>query len=399
METNKETYDLVAKTFKGLENVLATELKNLGASEIKVLNRAVSFKADKALMYKANLWLRTALSVLKPIHVFKARNEVDLYKGIGEIEWSDYFNVDDTVAINTTVNSPYFNNSQFVALKAKDAIVDQFRNKFGKRPSIDTENPTILLNIHLSEDECDVSIDSSGDSLHKRGYRVNSTIAPINEVLAAGMILLSGWDMKSNFLDPMCGSGTLPIEAALIAYNIPPGIFRKEFGFENWKDFDKDLFESIYNDDEDDSYEFKHQISGSDISAGTIRIAMDNAKNACLGNKISFQVKSFESYTPTTEFGTVMINPPYGERLKKNNIQEFYQLIGNQLKRNFAGHNVWILSGNKEALDFIGLHPSKKITLFNGAIECKFQNFNIYEGSLKAKKIDQPLKKLDRKPL
>ena len=398
METNKEMYDLVAKTFKGLENVLAIELKNLGASDIKVLNRAVSFKGDKALMYKTNLWLRTALTILKPIRTFKTRNEADLYKGISEIDWSEYLNVDDTLCIDATVSSPYFNNSQFVALKAKDAIVDQFRTKFGKRPSIDTEKPTIVLNIHLTEDDCDVSIDSSGESLHKRGYRVNSTIAPLNEVLAAGMILLSGWEGKSNFIDPMCGSGTLPIEAALIGYNIPPGIFRKEFGFEKWKDFDSDLFETVYNDDSE-SADFKHRIIGSDISGGTIRIATDNAKNAFLGNKITFEVKSFESYTPSLEGGTVMINPPYGERLKKTNMQEFYQLIGNQLKRNFAGYDVWLISGNKEALDFLGLHPSKKIVLFNGAIECKFQNFNIYEGSLKAKKNDQMIKKLDRNTL
>jgi putative N6-adenine-specific DNA methylase len=382
----KQDFELVAKTFKGLENILADELTKIGAKDVNVLNRAVSYKGDKALMYKSNLHLRTALNVLKPIYSFKARNEEELYKGISEVDWSEYMDVNDTLAINSMVSSPYFNHSQFVALKSKDAIVDQFKSKFGKRPSIDTENPTLLLNIHLTNDTCQLSLDSSGESLHKRGYRVNSGIAPLNEVLAAGMIQLTGWDGDSNFYDPMCGSGTLPIEAALIAYNIPPGIFRKEFGFEKWNDFDPDLLESIYNDDSN-SRDFNFQIFGSDISAGAIRIASDNAKNAFLTNKIKLSVSSIESFIPPQEKGTVVFNPPYGERLKKNNIEEMYQLIGNQLKKYYSGYDVWILSGNMDALDSVGLHPSKKYSLLNGSIECKFQRYTIYSGSLKAKKI------------
>ncbi|MDP4209963.1 MAG: THUMP domain-containing protein [Bacteroidota bacterium] len=388
METGKIEFELVAKTFKGLEEVLADELIRLGAADVKVLNRAVSFKGDNAMMYKANLWLRTALKVLKPIGTFKARSEVELYNGISQIDWSEYFTVDDTFAIDTMVSSPYFNHSQFVALKSKDAIVDQFREKFNKRPSVDSDNPMIMINIHLTEDECVVSMDSSGDSLHRRGYRLNSTIAPINEVLAAGMILLSGWDGNSNFIDPMCGSGTLPIEAALIAYNIPPGIFRKSFAFENWKDFDSDLFEEIYNDDSD-SREFQHQIIGADISAGAIRIANENAKNAFLTNKIKFEVKAFEGHYPPDGEGIMIMNPPYGERIKKNNIQEFYQTIGSQLKRHFSGFDVWIISSNKDALDYIGLHPSKKVTLYNGAIECKYQRFAMYSGSKRTRKPEE----------
>jgi putative N6-adenine-specific DNA methylase len=229
-------------------------------------------------------------------------------------------------------------------------------------------------------------LDSSGESLHKRGYRVNSGLAPINEVLAAGLIQLAGWDGDCNFFDPMCGSGTIPIEAALIAYNIPPGIFRKEFGFEKWRDFDPDLLESIYNDDSS-SREFKYQIFGSDVSAGAIRIASENAKNAFLTNKIKLSIASFESLVPPQEKGVVLFNPPYGERLKKNNILEMYQMIGNRLKGFYTGYDVWILSGNKDAIDFIGLHPSKKISLLNGSIECKFQRYNIYSGSKKIKKV------------
>lgn len=385
MGTDTEKFELVAKTFKGLENVLARELSDLGAENVTLLNRAVSFQGNKAMMYKTNLWLRTALKILKPIYTFKAKNEEELYKGIYEIKWSDYLGTDDTLAINSVVNSPYFNHSQFVALKSKDAIVDQFRNNSGKRPSVDTENPGILIDIHVSDDECIVSLDSSGESLHKRGYRVNSTIAPINEVLAAGLILLSEWDCKSNFIDPMCGSGTLPIEAALIAYNIPPGIFRKEFGFEKWNDFDADLFEEIYNDDNEERT-FEHQIIGYDISAGVLRIAMDNVKNAFLTNKINLEVRDFEELIPPEGKNLIMMNPPYGERLKKDNIEIFYQSIGNRLKRHFTGTDIWIISGNKEALEYIGLHPTKKHTLYNGAIECKFQLFNIYEGSKKPKK-------------
>lgn len=385
METGKN-FELIAKTFKGLENVLAGELTAIGAKDVKVLNRAVSFRGDNTLLYKANLWLRTALKILKPLKTFTARNEVELYKGIAQIDWSEYLDVDDTLSINTVVSSPYFNHSQFVALKAKDAIVDQFRAKFNKRPSVDTENPTILLNIHLTDDVCDVSIDSSGESLHKRGYRLNSTIAPINEVLAAGMIMLSGWDGNKNFIDPMCGSGTLPIEAALIAYNIPPGIFRKEFGFEKWKDFDPDLFETVYNDDSQ-SRDFKYKIFGSDMAAGAIRIASENVKNAFLTNKIDLQVEVFENVRPPEDGSIVIFNPPYGERIKKTNIQEFYQSIGNHLKKNFAGCEAWIISGNKEALEYIGLHPSKKMTLFNGAIECKYQCFTMYSGSQRLKKL------------
>jgi putative N6-adenine-specific DNA methylase len=384
LENKNNQFQMIAKTFKGLEEVLAKELENLGAAEVKILNRAVGFKGDNMMMYKANLWLRTALTILKPINKFKARHDIEIYEGFMKINWEDYFDVQNTFAIDAVVNSQYFNHSQFVALKAKDAIVDQFRNKYNKRPSVDTEKPDIWINIHVSEDECIVSLDSSGESLHKRGYRVNSTIAPINEVLAAGMIMLSDWNGQCDLIDPMCGSGTIPIEAALIAYNIPPGLFRKEFGFEKWKDFDADLFEEVYNDDSS-SRDFEYQIYASDISAGAIRIASDNARNASLHNKINFQIISFEGLIPEDENGFIITNPPYGERIKKNNIEDFYKSIGDHLKKNFTGYEAWIISGSKEGIEQIGLHPSKKIALYNGAIECKYQRFVMYSGSKKVK--------------
>lgn len=382
VKTLENSSFLVAKTLKGLEEVLANEITALGAQNVKILNRAVSYSGDKAMIYRTNLNLRTALKILKPINVFKAKNEVELYKGIYNINWADYMSVENTLSIFTTVSSQYFNHTQYVALKAKDALVDQFRNSFGKRPSIDTNNPDIHIHLHLVEDECTVLLDSSGEPLNKRGYRVNSLIAPINEVLAAGMILLSGWDGDSNFIDPMCGSGTLPIEAALIAYKIPPGIFRKQFAFEKWKDFDKDLFEEIYNEDYPER-KFEHKIIAADISSGAVRIATENAKNAFVQNKIEFITQSFEKLTPPEEGGIVMMNPPYGERLKKNDIESFYERIGNQLKKSFTGYEAWIISNNKEALKKVGLKPSAKIPLINGALECNFLRYNLYKGSKK----------------
>ncbi len=375
---------IIVKTFKGLEEVLSNEISALGAENVTILNRAVSFTGDKAMIYKANIHLRTALKILKPISKFKARNEVDLYKGIYNINWGDYMDVDNTLAIFTVVNSDFFNHTQYVALKAKDAVVDQFKNTFGKRPSIDTTNPDIHIHLYLADDECNVLLDSSGEPLNKRGYRVNSTLAPINEVLAAGMILLSNWDGNSNFIDPMCGSGTIPIEAALIAYNIPPGLFRTQFAFEKWKDFDKDLFEEVYNDGLPER-KFEHKIIAADISAGAVRIAIDNAKNAFLQNKIEFITQSFEKLVPPEGGGLVMMNPPYGERLKRNDLESFYEKIGNQLKKSYSGYEAWIISSNKEAIKRIGLKPSLRIPLINGALECNFLRYNLYKGSKKNK--------------
>lgn len=383
MENKFETSKLVAKTFKGLEDVLFDELKSLGAKNLIKGNRAVEFEGDKAMMYKANFHLRTALRILKSIAEFKVQNEHDLYNAIQTIDWSDYFGLTDTFAVDSVVNSNHFSHSKYVALKVKDAIVDQFRAKYKKRPFVDTDNPDIRISIHISNDICTVSLDSSGESLHKRGYRIKTNKAPLNEVLAAGMILLSGWDKQRIFIDPMCGSGTLIIEAAMIAHNIPPGMYRESFGFETWKDFDADLLESIY---EEDIPETKNEIRilGSDTSEIAIRIARENVSNANLKRKIDLLIKPIENYNPPSDEGGIVItNPPYGERIKKNEINGFYKLLGDTFKKRYPGFEIWLLSSNLEAIKHIGLKPNKKLTLFNGPLECKFLNYSMYQGSKK----------------
>lgn len=385
MDSKNDSFKLVAKTFKGLEEVLQNELTQLGATDLNIGNRMVEFTGNKELMYRANFHLRTALRILKPIAEFKVKNEKELYDSIQTIVWSDYFDLKNTFAVDSVVYSEHFSHSKYVALKVKDAIVDQFREKFQKRPYVDTEDADINISIHISNDICTVSLDSSGDSLHKRGYRLKTTKAPLNEVLAAGMILLSGWDKQSVLIDPMCGSGTLIIEAAMIANNIPPGIYRKKFGFETWKDFDSDLLEKIY---EEDSPEIntKIEIIGSDISEIAIRISKENITNAGLKNKIELHVSPIDNYTPpSVQTGVLITNPPYDERIKINEINTFYKTLGDSFKNKYKGYEVWLLSSNFEAIKHIGLRPTQKITLFNGPLECKFLNYSIYEGSKKSK--------------
>lgn len=377
---------MVAKTHFGLEEVLAEELRKLGAEEVEVLNRAVAFSGDKTLMYKANLCLRTALRILVPIHKFKAHNEETLYQGVQEVDWSNYLEVDDTLAIDTAVSSDFFNHSQYVALKAKDAIVDQFRERTGQRPSVDLNRPTVRLNLHVFKDECTLSLDSSGESLHKRGYRQDTNIAPLNEVLAAGLVLLSGWDGKSNFIDPMCGSGTILIEAAMYAINMPPGIHRISFGFMEWKDYDKALWEKIVEEAKGKiDQEYAYKIVGSDLSRKTADIAKANIEFAGLDEDIRISVAPFEEKEPPKGGGIMICNPPYGERLQKSDIDAFYKMIGDQLKKAYAGYDCWILSSNMGALKQVGLRPSRKITLYNGSLECRFLKYSMYEGSKKAK--------------
>lgn len=385
--TQPEHYPMIAKTLAELEDVLAEELINLGADEVEIGTRMVSFKGDKALMYKANVHCRTALRVLKPICHFKAETADEVYEAVKGVNWDEYLSLDKTFSVDDVVYSHIFSHSKFVAYKVKDAIADWFTEKYGKRPSVSVTNPDIVFNIHVAHNKCTLSMDSSGKSLHKRGYRIAQTDAPLNEVLAAGMILKSGWRGESTFIDPMCGSGTILIEAAMIALGIPPGIHRQHFAFEKWTDFDEELFSNIYNDDSG-SREFSHRIIGSDISPKAIAIAEKNIKNAGLKKQIELEVKPLQKYTeaPQPE-GVLMTNPPYGERLKVEDLEELYAMIGERLKHVFMGYDAYVLSYKKECFDKIGLKPTNRFFLFNGQLECEMREYEIFSG--KRKELDK----------
>lgn len=375
-------HELIAKTFMGLEPVLAKELTQLGANDVQIGRRMVSFKGDKELMYRANFQLHTAIRILKPIKHFKALSADDVYDGVKTIDWSEYIGVDKTFAVDSVVFSEEFRHSKFVAYKVKDAIVDQFREKTGKRPNISITNPDIRLHIHVAEDQCTLCLDSSGESLHRRGYRQESVEAPLNEVLAAGMIMMTGWQGETDFIDPMCGSGTLLIEAALIARNMAPGLFRKEFAFEKWPDFDADLFDKIYNDDSQER-EFNHHIYGYDVDIKAVNTARLNAKAAGLTNDITVEQQDFKDFTQPKEKSILVTNPPYGERISTPDLLGTYRMIGERLKHQFAGNDAWILSYREECFDQIGLKPSIKIPVYNGSLECEFRKYQMFDGKMK----------------
>ncbi len=377
-----ETFEMVAKTLYGLEEILAEELLALGANDLQIGRRMVSFTGDKELLYKANFHCRTALRILKPIYHFKAKDADTVYKEVKKVEWEKYLSLDKTFAIDSVIYSEDFNHSKFVAYRTKDAIVDYFIEKFKKRPSVRVNNPDLYINIHISHNDCTLSIDSSGESLHKRGYRVDQTEAPLNEVLAAGMILKTGWKGESNFVDPMCGSGTLVIEAAMIAWIIAPGIHRKEFAFQKWVDYDEELFDRIYND-ESGEREFAFHCYGSDISQAAIDIALENIRSAGLMKYIDLKVKPFQQYTEAPKPGILVTNPPYGERISSRDLLGLYNMIGERLKHVFMGYKAWILSYKDECFDKIGLRPSEKIKLMNGSLECEYRCYELFEGTNK----------------
>jgi len=378
-------FKMVAKTLFGFEEILAKELRYLGAQNVETGVRMVSFYGDKGFMYKANLALRTALKILKPIKEFRVFNDKSLYKGIQNIDWSEYISENQTFVIDTTINSEVFNHSQFVALKAKDAIVDQFRERTGKRPNINKDFPDLRINIHIQKEICTVSLDTSGNSLHHRGYRTATNIAPINEVLAAGMLLLSGWEGQSDFIDPMCGSGTILAEAAMIACNIPANINRKEFAFEKWNDWDNELFDKIVDSLLNKTRDFHYTIKGYDKAPSAVTKAKDNIKNANLDEYINISQENFFDTRKETEGKLFMLfNPPYGERLDIN-LERFYREIGDTFKQNYPNTEAWFITANLEALKFVGLRPSRKIKLFNGKLESRLVKYEIYEGSKKGK--------------
>ena len=378
---------MTAKTFKGLEEVLAQELTELGANDVLIERRAVSFMGDKALLYRANHCLRTAIRILveiaKPQRLEiskKTKPEDALYEAVKAIDWSRYMTADTTFAIDATVYSETFRNSRFVTYRVKDAVADYWQEKAGKRPNVKVSDPDLLINVHIANETVTVSLDSSGESLHKRGYRVATTEAPINEVLAAGMLLIAGWKGGSDFYDPMCGSGTLPIEAALIARNIAPGAFRKSFAFEKWLDFDAELWSDIYNDDSRER-EFAHKIYGSDASFYAIQQATKNVKSAGVAKDVELRQIRMEELRVQTSNPLVMINPPYGERLASNkDMEDLYGKIGTALKHQFTGATAWIISSNDAAMKCIGLKPSKKMRLLNGELDCQFNKYELFQG-------------------
>ena len=382
---NRE-FQMLAKTFKGLEDVLAKELIELGANNVQIERRAVSFAGDKRMLYTANFCLRTASRVLVPIANFKAKSTDELYEQIKQLDWAQYMTAKTTFQIDATVYSDLFRHSRFITYRVKDAIVDWWMEHAGVRPSVQLTEPDIYLNVHIAGDMVTLSLDSSGESLHKRGYRVANTQAPINEALAAGMLLLAGWNGQSDFYDPMCGSGTLLIEAALIARNIAPGIYRKGFAFEKWASFDADLFEDVSSDDSRER-DFHHKIYGSDAGFYAVQAANKNIQSAGLQRDIDvkqIRIQELKLADKDTDNALVMINPPYGERLAQDkDVLRLYQDMGTTLKHQFSGANAWIISSNEEALKCVGLRPAKRIRLVNGDLECLFNKYELFKGDRK----------------
>jgi putative N6-adenine-specific DNA methylase len=376
----------VAKTLYGLEKVLSEELIGLGAGNVQTANRAILFEGDKSLLYRVNYSVRTALSVLMPIADFRIRSKEDLYKGGSKIEWDRFMDIDDTFSIVPVINSPHFGHTGYAGLIIKDAIADYFRNKTGRRPSVDTTNPGVLIKLHISNDNVTISLDSSVVPLYKRGYRQEQTVAPLNEVLAAGILLLSGWNVSSTLTDPMCGSGTIPIEAGLIASKIPPGKFRQFFGFQKWKDFDEDLFEKIKLKCNSQIGLSPVKIFGSDVSEEALKFANANVARAGLSDVITLEKSDFKDLKSIDEHGYVFLNPPYGQRIQPEEIDLLYGMIGTTLKHNFPGTTAWLITSNKESLRHIGLKPKEKHTLFNGALECILLKYEMYTGTKKLRK-------------
>ena len=375
----------IAKTFLGLESVAADELTNLGASNVQILNRAVEFWGDKALLYKANYCCRSILRILQPVASFSFTSNEQFYKNVFNIPFERYLLKDGTFCMHAVISNSIFDNSQYVSLLAKDALCDRFRDKYDCRPSVDKQMPDISVDIYISGGNCSVSIDSSGESLHRRGYKTTRHPAALNEVLAAGLILLSGWKADCDLIDFMCGSATIPIEAAMYATNMPAGYFRKDFGFMYWKDFDEKLWRKVQNDAKNAVRSFDFKVFGSDISPNFIKNARENVKKMKLNHIINLSIESFEDVKPERVPAYVIINPPYGERVKEKKIELFYQSLGNKLKGTFVYSIVWIITSNKEAMKYFGLRPTKKIRIFNAALECTFYKFEIYQGSKKEK--------------
>lgn len=379
-----EKFDMVAKTLQGLEDVLAEELLKLGAENVSQGRRMVAFEGDNEVLYKANLCCRTALRILKPIYKFTASDPDTLYEMTKEFDWSTVLSVDKTFSIDPVVNSDTFTHSRYVTYRVKDAIVDWFKDRYGadSRPGVRLQDADVMINVHIDGTRVTLSLDSSGESLHKRGYRVAQTEAPINEVLAAGILLKAGWNGQCPLVDPMCGSGTFLIEAALIAANINPGVYRKSFAFEQWSDFDEELFDRLYNDDSQER-DITVPIIGADISPKAISIAEKNVKQAGVGRYVELEVRPLAHWEEAPRNGMLVCNPPYGERISVADMDGLYEMFGQKLKNVFKGYHAWIIGYQDEYFKKIGLAPSTKIPLYNGALECELREYIIFEGDYK----------------
>ena len=381
-----QEFKIIAKTFQGLEEVLAKELINLGANNVELGRRMVSFTGDKEMLYKANFCTRTAVKILMPIKEFKATDADEVYEEAKKVDWEQYMDVKSTFLVDSVIFSENFRHSKFVAYRVKDAIADYWREKTdGERPNVGISNPDLRVNVHIAEDEVTLSLDSSGESLHQRGYKTATVPAPLNEVLAAGLIMLTGWNGECDLIDPFCGSGTILIEAALIAMNVYPGVFRKEYAFEKWKDFDADLFDRIYNDDSQER-EFDHKIYGYDINRQAVQIATDNVLNAGVKDVVSVEQRDFYEFEKPLDKAIIITNPPYGDRITTDDIFDLYDTIGKNLKRNFAGNDAWIISHHEELFDKIGFRASTRYALFNGSLECEFRKYQVFDGKLRERR-------------
>ena len=388
IKSDSGLFPMVAKTLFGLEEILAQELKMLGAQAVKIGVRNVQFVGDTGFMYKVNLCLRTALRILKPIHRKNISKIDEVYQAMHGIAWEDIMDENSTFAIRATVMTSEPHNSMYVALKAKDGLVDRFRSRVGSRPNVDKDFPDFSIHLYVTDKIVEVSLDSSGASLHQRGYRAATNIAPINEVLAAGILMLSGWRGDTDFLDPMCGSGTLLIEAAMIACNIPPNLNRKEFAFQKWTDWDNDLYEKIEVSSLNKTRSFSYSITGYDKAPSAIRKAAQNISNANLDDFIKIEREDFfrtEKLDPDKSLH-ILFNPPYGERLPID-VDAFYSRIGDTLKQSYSGSQAWFITANIVALKHVGLRPSRRIKVFNGKLESKLVKYELYSGTKKVHKI------------
>jgi len=379
-------FDFLAKTFAGLEKVLAAELRQLGAKDVEIIKRGATFKGDEKLMYNINYSCRTAIRILKPIGVFEAKSNDQLYQKVRKIDWTKIFNVNQSFIVNTNVFYSEVDHSHFAALRVKDAIVDQFREIEGKRPWVAKDIPDIYIDVHIAHNICTISLDSSGESLHKREYKIAVDKAPLNEVLAAGMIKISGWDGNEDFIDPMCGSGTIPMEAAMIAQKIPAGYYRSKYAFMNWSSFNEELWKDVKNDANALIDETECNIFASDRSQVAVNITKRNLRNAGLHKDVITKHKFFDDFIPESKSGILIFNPPYGKRMEeRGELRDLYRGIGDVLKKNFIGFKAWIITPNIEAAKFVGLRHSEKHSLYNGPIETSYLKYEMYEGTKKNK--------------